>query len=640
MKKTTIISLLLFLSIGTTFADGTKKTFEVKNPDKALSPYTGMTREHWKQAAVYLLDGAFAHVKNLDTPMYFDRIGDVCYPKDESRVRGATLEGLCRTLFMAAPLLHEDSTLTIHGIRLADYYRHQLALLVDTTSAQFVGLRGKRGPCQDLVEFGALAISLSICGEVVWDPLPKSLRDELYTMIESYADGPTIDQNWRFFNVFPMSFFKAKGYPINEELLKKYVGLLIKDYRGQGWYLDKPNYDYYSMWAYQLYGKLWSRFFGHKYWPELAAQFEKNFDEMYESFPQLFSRQGHLIMWGRSNMYRFAAVAPLAWGSQTRQVNMGWMRRIASGCLLQFLQNPDFIYAADGIPTPGWFGPFDPVLQTYSCRGSVYWCAKAFLPLLLPATDPYWSSVENEGDWAEIGSNEVKEHWLPTPKILITNYGRSGETEIRAFCNSDAWELFRCSEQYNRLAYNSALPWMADGKNGEVSMAYRVKDQKGNWETIRDYRIKGYQNGALYRDAWTKSDRDFTLTLEDHELTEGTLRADRITFCPSPRDIRLGSYSLPEKGKAMERQTVDLGKGIRAYIIYNGEYSVCFIPLKGFSKTEFVRTEGLHPESKFCEVVNATATATTGLELKSIHLFRKGTFTKKELAAIAKSHIN
>lgn len=34
--------------------------FAVKNPDKKLSPYTGLTRHHWQDAARYLLGGAFS----------------------------------------------------------------------------------------------------------------------------------------------------------------------------------------------------------------------------------------------------------------------------------------------------------------------------------------------------------------------------------------------------------------------------------------------------------------------------------------------------------------------------------------------------------------------------------------------------
>ena len=631
MIKTLRLTLLLAFAVAVA-ANAAERVFEVKSPDYKLSPFTGMTRQHWIDADKYLLEGAFSHIRSLDDPMYFQRLGRVCYPTDSSRVRGATLEGMCRTLFLAAPLLREDSTLTINGIRLADYYRRQLSLLVDPSSPQYVAHRGKRGPCQDLVEFGALGISMFVCGDVLWDPLPQATRDSLYSMIESYADGPTIPQNWRFFNVYPMSFFKSKGYEVNDSLLVKYVRHLLADYRGEGWYLDKPNYDFYSMWAYQLYGRLWSLFFGREHNPELAAQFDKHFNEMYRSFPRMFGRNGHMPMWGRSNMYRFAAIAPLAWGEG---VNMGWMRRIASGCLLQFLQNPDFIYS-DGVPTPGFYGLFDPVLQGYSCRGSVYWCAKAFLPLMLPESHPYWSETENEGYWAGLKPSAVDNLWLPGPKMLITNYGGSGASETRAFCNYDTErrgaEKFRGSEQYNRLAYNTLFPWMADGKQGEVAMAYVVKNKKGQWEPLRRYTTEGFDGHTLRRTVWLQSDRRLTMTLRDTPLPYGMLRTDSVTAIGAPTTLRLGHYALPERESRIEEQVVDLGGGVKAYTLYNGLHSLALVALGGWGKAEFVRTEGLHPETRFAETINVVAEVSAPTELKTLMLFKEGRFSAADIS--------
>ena len=638
MKRLSSIALALALS-ATTMAATEGNVFKVDNPDYKLSPYTGMTRQHWIAADKYLLEGAFRHIRSLDDPMYFERLGKVCYPKDSSRVRGATLEGMCRTLFLAAPLLREDSTLTINGIRLADYYRRQLSLLVDPQSKQYVTHRGKRGPCQDLVEFGALGISFFVCGNVLWDPLPKATRDSLYSMIESYADGPTIQQNWRFFNVYPMSFFKSKGYEVNDSLLVKYVRQLIGDYRGDGWYLDKPNYDYYSMWAYQLYGRLWSLFFGREHYPELAAQFDRNFTEMYRSYPRMFGRDGHMPMWGRSNMYRFASIAPLAWGEGA---DMGWMRRIASGCLLQFLQNPDFIYS-DGVPTPGFYGLFDPVLQGYSCRGSVYWCAKAFLPLMLPESHPYWSATESEGFWAGTKAGDVDNLWLPGPKMLVTNYGGSGASETRAFCDYDTErrgaEKFRGSEQYNRLAYNTLFPWMADGKQGEVAMAYVVKNQQGQWEPLRRYTTTGFDGKTLRRTVWLQSDRRFTMALRDTPLADGTLRTDSVTAIGTPTTLRLGHYALPERGTPIRETTFNLPGGQKAYAISNGTHSLAFVAIKGWGKVEFVRTEGLLPETRFAETINATAEVSAPTELKSLMLFKAGDFTQQEISDALKKTV-
>ncbi|MBQ2332828.1 MAG: DUF2264 domain-containing protein, partial [Prevotella sp.] len=292
---------------------------------------------------------------------------------------------------------------------------------------------------------------------------------------------------------------------------------------------------------------------------------------------------------------------------------------------------------------PGWFGLFDPVLQGYSCRGSVYWCAKAFLPLLLTENDEYWSTTENEGDWKEMKTGNVYNHWYAKPKILLTNYPNSGASEIRAYCDYDIspqWsEKFRGSEQYNRLAYNSLFPWMADGKNGEVSMNYVVKTKDGKWDPLRRYTIQSFDNGTMTRTVWPQADKDFTMTLTDTPLPDGMLREDVINTIGSSTDIRLGHYSLPKKDNFVITQRILSINKHKAYIINNGELELVFIPLEGWNNVEFVNTVGLHPVAKEAKTINASATAKNGLKLKTLLLFKKGTFTKKELKNYIKKGI-
>lgn len=90
----------------------------------------------------------------------------------------------------------------------------------------------------------------------------------------SYGNGPTIGSNWMFFNVFVISFFKEQGYAVNDQRMKENLEKILKLYRGEGWYNDAPAYDYYSMWAFQMYGPIWAQMYGHFY-PEYAAQFMK-----------------------------------------------------------------------------------------------------------------------------------------------------------------------------------------------------------------------------------------------------------------------------------------------------------------------------------------------------------------------------
>ena len=78
-----------------------QQTFTIPSPDYKLSPYTGMTRQSWIDAAEYLLSGAFTYIRTLDDPMYFPKQLDKTYPNNEGQVPTAKLEGFCRTLFVA-----------------------------------------------------------------------------------------------------------------------------------------------------------------------------------------------------------------------------------------------------------------------------------------------------------------------------------------------------------------------------------------------------------------------------------------------------------------------------------------------------------------------------------------------------------
>jgi len=305
--------------------------FTVVNPDYKKSPYTGLTRRHWVDAAKYLLDGAFSYIHSLDDQMYFPKQLDKTYPNNAGAVRVAQLEGFCRTLFIAAPLLKENPDLESNGIRVADYYLHHLRNLPNPQSGSYVSQR-TGGPSQTMLELGAMCISLKIAQTVLWNPLTKAQRDSIAAILKSYGEGPTIDSNWRFFNVFILSFLKDQGYDVNEEYLEMNLKKLMERYRGEGWYNDSPAYDYYSSWAYQTYGPLWAELFGKKIHPEYAAQMMKNQHDLVANYPYMFSRDGKMNMWGRSIPYRFAAVSPLPLleYDTSGEVNYGWMRRIST----------------------------------------------------------------------------------------------------------------------------------------------------------------------------------------------------------------------------------------------------------------------------------------------------------------------
>ena len=614
-----------------------KSVFKVENPDKLLSPYTGMTRQHWKDAATYLLEGAFSYIHGMDDAMKFPKQLDKTYPREESQLLVEKLEGFCRTLFVAAPLLKENPDLKLNNIKVADYYRHQLVRLVSPETDLYVKCR-TGGASQVLVEFGGLAISLSVIPEILWNPLTQEQKDLLAKTMLSYGEGPTIGSNWMFFNVFILSFFKEQGYDIQEDYLRQNLERLLAMYSGYGWYNDAPAYDYYSMWAFQTYGPLWAELFGKKQYPDLAKQFLANQADLVDNYPYMFGRDGKMNMWGRSIPYRFASIAPLPLlaFNLSGKVNWGWMRYIASSTILQFLSLPDFL--EDRIPTMGFYGPFAPAVQIYSCRGSVFWCGKAFFGLLLPVDSPFWTAKENNGPWEErFKKGHVYNKFCPGSNLLITNYPNSGGSEVRSWCHekvADDWQKFRSSENYNKLAYHTEFPWMADGKDGDVSMNYATLNDVGQWEVLRLYTFKDFKDGVYRRDAVLETDERVKFQLADIPLPDGVLRIDKVTV-PCKKKIRLGHYSLPEIGQKIQERFVRV-EGHEVGMLQNGVSSLAMVALYGWNRLMVTRPEGLHPVATRCGLIMAEQEVDRSQIFVTLLLWKKGKdkFTSKELMPI------
>lgn len=602
MKKIFFCCIIVLSSI----CVNAQTVFKVDNPDKKLSPYTGMTRQHWKDAALYLLKGAFSYVHNLDDPMLFPKQPGKSYPIAGEKIPTAKLEGLSRTMFIAGPLLKENPSLQIGDIKVAAYYRHQLELMLDKNSPSFIKNRGeKEGPGQNLVEFGAITLSLMTAPEIFWDPLTQDTKNALAEKMLSYGEGPTIEMNWRFFNIHVMSFFKSRGYKVNEDYLVQLLEKSLKDYSGDGWYKDGTYYDYYSMWGYQMYGAFWAEYYGKKYYPAYAKRFIDNLHDLATHYPLLFGRDGKMIMWGRSNSYRMGVAIPFPLLAYTNDasINYGWMRRIASSTMLQFLENPDFL--SENVPTLGFYGPFEPTVQSYSCRGSVYWMGKIFFGLYTPADSPFWTAVENEGDWnTKIQKAVVYNELQKNTDILITDYANIGASELRTSTSSKVINGYHGSECYNRLSYNSVFPWQADGPNGEVAMNYVTRNSLSKWEALRMSSFQKFEDGIYYRKAVVASHPNTQFNLADIPMTNGILRVDKIAS-DTITSLRLGHYALPELKEKIKKSSRKIN-GYEVQIIDNGAYQLALVSLKGWKKMETIDSQDLHPESKYSSVINVS----------------------------------
>ena len=60
--------------------------FTLDTPDYTHSPYTGMTRKHWIDAAKYMLEGAFGYIHDTNDAMKFPKQKGKSYPNKEEQI--------------------------------------------------------------------------------------------------------------------------------------------------------------------------------------------------------------------------------------------------------------------------------------------------------------------------------------------------------------------------------------------------------------------------------------------------------------------------------------------------------------------------------------------------------------------------
>lgn len=562
------------------------KRFVLEEPDVQNSPYTGMGRKHWIDAAKYLLTGVFCHVKDLDAPVLVPRYEEhITYPNEntpEWKKKAEIFEGLARSFFIAAPLLVNEPDVIISGIPLKEYYKKQVLSACTPGEANYVlgyeqlcRMEGRREPLnlyQQTVETCALVICLWVSRSVIWDAYEETEKEKILDFIQGYADKGTVPHNWRLFNMLDLAFLWMNGRKIDEGIMRHHAAAVLNYYSGDGWYRDGNAFDYYSVWAFQLYAPLWCAWYGYEKEPYLAARFEENSNRFMENYPMLFDEDGWVTMWGRSGIYRNAAASGFDgnYFLKNHTARPGLARRICSGALLQFLERDDILY--EGAPNLGFYRPFLPMVQPYSCAESPLWMGKAFLCLHLPESHPFWTAPEENGIWEAMEPGVTRETLLPGPGLCLSNHQRNGAMELRSGKVirpiGDA-EGMCC---YGKLSYHSRYPWEAFTNTGYEAQMYLLWDEEKEISHMPNALLwHGQRDGVLYRRYFfgyqsnTEMHWMHAIDLADFPVPQGLLRIDRIRLCRGNMKVTLGSYGFPDAGDVKVRSLAE--GGARAIVL-------------------------------------------------------------------------
>ena len=606
-----------------------KNAYVVTNPDLMLSPLTGMTRKHYIECAKYLLERAFKYVDSIETPLNFPIVPGKTYPQPNApdwRYRAAEFEALARTFELAGPLIHIDPEITIHGIKLREYYCLHLYRSLTKGHPNSLPLPEELPDSnyQFTCEFGGMFKALLLMPETLWPHFTEEQKDEMAFTISKWAHHRTTQNNWRIFNIIALSFLKKYGYPVDDNLLRSHLLWIISYHSGEGWYLEQT-YNYYSISLFIVYMTIWNQAFGHEHYPEIAEFIEQTAEKLMESITAFFGRNGYINMWSRSICYRtwVSGAFSVAFMQKNKpSLDAGWARRLCSGSILQFVAREEF-YCND-IPSLGFYGRKEYMIQDYSCAGSPFLMFLPFICLALPEDSPFWTAKENDGMWESLGTDSRKTV-LESPGFMLVNHGKTGASEIIS------GKVYYDDPNYSKLAYNTHFPWEDHNPQGGTAMEYSYRsldprdtrgddvnfyltgkivqndaDKNKQFTIAQCMFFNGVRGDVLYRQALMRKPPNngvgYIIDLAEITIPGGVIRIDRSRLA-FEYELTLGHYGLPhiDGVKAVVNQYEEDGKKVITASIPGRQ--VALVTYAGWDSTESFVHENRNAEADESTVI-------------------------------------
>ena len=230
-------------------------------------------------------------------------------------------------------------------------------------------------------------------------------------------------------------------------------------YRGDGWYVDGPTneFELYNAWMFGWHYFLWTWIDGDRRPDHRQLVLERG-RSFIDGFLHFFGANGSYPAWGRSIVYRFAALAPFATGHFLKIApdDPGLLRRVSSGCIRYFydrgLFNPDGHFVRQG-----YHDAFPPAGEAYISPGSPYWCCHGLFALTFDRDDPFWTAVESPLP-VERGDFELT---LPAPGFVLSGRKATGQVLLLNSRSGQEHDFPRhnYTSKYGKLAYSTHLPF-------------------------------------------------------------------------------------------------------------------------------------------------------------------------------------
>ncbi|MDZ7721837.1 MAG: DUF2264 domain-containing protein [candidate division KSB1 bacterium] len=427
---------------------------EFKTPlDYQTSHITGWTRDHWEEVFFTLMKGI------LDSASRYKARQRIPGPRSHHGLLADELEGFTRSLFMSGPWLSssKDGILNFgkESIDVLDFYRQGILAGTDPKHPEYWGEIVDYA--QHLVEMAALCWGLYVSREKIWDKFSKAEKKQVADYLIQCTQVKYHQNNWLLFNVITNAVLKQFGMPYSQEQIDENLGFCDSMYVGNGWYCDGHavnRFDYYNAWGFHFYYLLWAIIDGESK-PDIAEMHKERVRQFAQNFRYFFAGDGSTPCWGRSMIYRFGYVSPIALGQylDCLDISSGQVRTMCNSTMKFYFSNP--ILTDRNHLSMGWLRPNEFVLEHYNCGGSPLWATKSMALLFIPQDDPFWTQPEEELPIHQ------KDFSFPIKEPGLVMIGRKDSGHVQIINQKPYHDKSEYNARYTNFAYSSIFSYEA-----------------------------------------------------------------------------------------------------------------------------------------------------------------------------------
>ena len=400
---------------------------------------------------------------------------------------------------------------------------------------------------QRSVEIAALGFAIALAPDALWQPLPDAAKKNLAAWIKVIETVAMADNNWHFFPVLAGLGLERVGVPIDAASRERHLNRIDDFVRADGWYGDgaEPFIDHYNGFALHFYGLLYAHLAQDRD-PVRAQEFRERARAFAQGYRHWFGRDGAGLAIGRSLTYRFAMAAffgALAY-ADVEALPWGEIRGLWARHMRWWMRQP--MLDAVGRLSIGYAWPNLLMSEEYNSPGSPYWAFKAFLPLALPETHPFWQA-------REVLPKEPAEPVTIAGASMVVQHIAGDVVALPA--GPVRVEMRNSRDKYGKFAYSTrfglaveAERWVRIGFFGDNILAFSVDG--------RDFHARGALTGSRIGEGfveteWSPLDGVAVTTLQGF-LEGWEVRLHRVAT-ERPATIFESGHAVPTRCGTRER---------------------------------------------------------------------------------------